>query len=325
MKALTRFLCGSVLGIACTGPAQAQAAYPDKPIQIVLSFPAGGGTDVLTRAVGARLSQSLGQAIVVDNRPGAGGAIGLHTAARSTPDGYTLYMASVTSQAIAASVYGNQKASLVDDFTPIAGVGKLTHALIVPASLPVSTVKELIEYVKANPGKHNYASQGAGTLSHLESEIFIEKVGLDMVHVPYKGSTQALPDVVNGSSIMMFDSITTAQPLVQAGKLKMLAVASAQRVPFLPDVPTLAESGVEGFDATVLFGLAGPKGIPQEVVDRVAAALKETVEQPELQKALQVQGFELAFMPPAEFGQAIVGEHKFWGDVVKSVGVSLNP
>lgn len=323
MKTLTRFLCGAVLGGACV--AAAQATYPEKAIQVVLSFPAGGGTDVLTRAVGTKLSQSLGQSIVVDNRPGAGGAIGLQNAARSAPDGYTLYMASVTSQAIAASVYSNQKVSLVDDFTPIAGVGKLTHALIVPASLPVSNVKELIEYVRAAPGKHNYASQGTGTLSHLESEIFIEKVGLDMVHVPYKGSTQALPDVVSGSSIMMFDSITTAQPLVQAGKLKMIAVASAQRVPFLPDVPTLAESGVEGFDATVLFGLTAPKGIPQEAVDRVAAAVKEAVEQPELQKALQAQGFELGYIPPAEFGEAIAREHEFWGGVVKSVGVSLNP
>lgn len=323
MKTLTRFSCGAVLALACA--AASQATYPEKAIQVVLSFPAGGGTDVLTRAVGAKLSQTLDQAVVVDNRPGAGGAIGLLNAARSAPDGYTLYMASVTSQAIAASVYGNQQADLVEDFTPIAGVGKLTHALIVPTSLPVSNVQELIEYVKAEPGRHNYASQGTGTLSHLESEIFVDKVGLDMVHVPYKGSTQALPDVINGSSIMMFDSITTAQPLVQAGKLKMLAVASAQRVPFLPDVPTLAESGVAGFDATVLFGLAGPKGIAQEAVDRVAAAVKQAVGQPELQKALQGQGFELEYLPPAEFGAAIAREHTFWDGVVKSVGISLNP
>lgn len=322
MQSVVRSVCALTLALGLV--AGAQAAYPEKPVQLVISFPPAGATDVLARAVGQKLSAALGQSVVVENRPGAGGAIGLTAAARAPADGYTLYLAAVTNQAIAASVYADQKVSLIDDFTPIGSVGYVPHALVVPSSLPVSSVGDLVKHIAATPGKYNFASQGTGTLSHLESELFAMKAKLDLVHVPYKGSSQALPDVVNGSSVMMFDSIPGSMPLVTAGKLKFLAVASSQRVSLLPDVPTLAEAGVQGVEANNLFGLVAPRGTPQAVIDTVAAALEKALAQPDLKASLAAQGAELHYAPGPELGAAIKQEHVFWGDVVKAAGVSQN-
>jgi Uncharacterized protein conserved in bacteria len=302
----------------------AQAAYPDKPIQLIISFPPAGATDVLARYVGQALSVELGQPVVVNNRPGAGGAIGLVAAARSAPDGYHLYLAATTNQAIAASVYSNQAANLITDFVPIAGVGIAPHALVVPITLPVKSAAELIAYIKADPGKYNFASQGTGTLSHLEAELFVKENGLRITHVPYKGSSQALPDVVNGSSIMMFDSIAGSSSLVQAGKLKFLAVASNSRTTTLPNVPTLAEAGVKNVAADNLFGVLAPKGTPQPIIDRLSKALEHVLADKDLQAKLASQGAELRFMPAAEFGKTIVEEHRYWGDVVRAAKVNVN-
>jgi len=302
----------------------AHAAYPDKPVQIIISFPPAGATDVLARAVGHELSAELGQSVVVENRPGAGGAIGLVAAARAEPNGYGLYLAASTNQAIAASVYRNQAASLVKDFVPIGAVGFAPHALVVPSSLPVNNVKELIAYIKASPDKYNFASQGTGTLSHLEGQLFVDANKLRITHIPYKGSSQALPDVVNGSSIMMFDSITGSSGLVKAGKLKFLAVASNSRISLLPDVPTLAEAGVKNVAADNLFGLLAPKGTSQEVIDKVSAALKRVLAKPDLQSRLAAQGAELRFTPGPEFGRIVAEEHRYWGDVVRAAKVNVN-
>jgi tripartite-type tricarboxylate transporter receptor subunit TctC len=302
----------------------AHAAYPDRPITLLLSFPPAGATDVLARAVGQKMSEALNQSVVVENRPGAGGNIGLAAAAKAAPDGYTIYMAAVTNAAIAASAYAPQPAHLIKSFVPIAGVGTVPHMLVVPASLPVQNVGQLISYLKAAPGKYNFASQGAGTLSHLESELFKMATGADVVHVPYKGSSQALPDLISGSSQMMFDSIPGSMPHVKSGKLRVLAVASGKRVSTLPNVPTVEESGVKGFEANNLFGIVAPQGTPQAVIARLSKAIESALASPELKQRLEAQGVELKFTPNDQFGRMIEQEFRVWGKVVENAKVKLD-
>lgn len=299
----------------------AQAAYPERPIQIVISFPPAGAADVMARAVGQKLSEELKQSVVVENRPGGGGGIGMTVAARAQPDGYTVYLAAVTNLAIAASIYKSQQSNLAADFVPIGGVGIAPHVLVVPATLPVNNVAELIAYIKKSPGQYNFASQGTGTLSHLESALFTMKAGLDMVHVPYKGSSQALPDVISGRSSMFFDSIPGSMALVKSGKLKALAVGSSRRAALLPDVPTLGEAGLSGIEADNLFGLVAPKGTPQQAIDTITSALEKVLALPDLKSALAAQGAELRFMPAAALGAAIVQETQSWGEVVRAAKV----
>jgi tripartite-type tricarboxylate transporter receptor subunit TctC len=307
--------------MAAAVPLGAQAAYPEKPIQVTISFPPAGATDVLARAVGNQLSAELGQSVVVENRPGAGGAIGLMAGARAAPDGYGLYLAATTNQAIAAAIYKNQAASLEKDFIPIGLIGSVPHSLVVPASLPVNSVQELLAYIREKPGQYNFASQGVGTLSHLEGEMFKAQNKLDITHVPYKGSVQALPDVVNGLSVMMFDSVTGSMPLVKGNKLNYLAVASSSRVSLLPDVPTLKEAGVENVVADNLFGLFAPLGTPPEIVRQLSSALARALEKPKLIEAMAAQGAELQFGPPEQLAKTVADEHIFWRDVVKRAGI----
>ncbi len=316
-----RMLMASILSICLLGTAQ--AAYPDKPIKIIISFPPAGATDVLARAISQKLSVELGQQVVVENRPGAGGAIGLVAAAKAPADGYTLYIAGVTNQAIAASIYKSQQASLIDDFTPISGLGNVPHILVVPESLPVNNVSELIAYLKANPGKYNFASQGTGTLSHLESELFAIRSGVQLTHIPYKGSSQALPELASGSSSMMFDSIPGSMALVNAKKIKILAVASGKRVGLLPEMPTLKESGIADMQADNLYGFFAPKGTPSAVVAQLEAAVKKVLVMPDLKTALLAQGADLIYTPSVDFGADVLSEHKLWKDVVTTAKVTV--
>ncbi|MEN3297055.1 MAG: hypothetical protein V7642_6308 [Burkholderiales bacterium] len=302
----------------------AHAAYPDRPITLILSFPPAGATDVLARSIGQKLSEALNQSVVVENRPGAGGNIGLIAAAKAAPDGYTIYMAAVTNAAIAAAAYAPQPAHLIKNFVPIAGVGTVPHMLVVPAALPVQNVGQLVAYLKASPGKYNFASQGAGTLSHLESELFKMATGVDIVHIPYKGSSQALPDLIAGSSSMMFDSIPGSMPHVKSGKLRVLAVASGKRFSMLPNVPTVQESGVPGFEANNLFGLVAPQGTPPAVIATLAKAVESVLASPDLKQRLEAQGAELRFTPPEEFGRMIDQEFRNWGKVVETAKVKLD-
>jgi tripartite-type tricarboxylate transporter receptor subunit TctC len=311
------------LGLTAACATAAHADYPQRPIQVIISFPPAGATDILARAISQKLSIELKQSVIVENRPGAGGAIGLVAAAKAPADGYTLYLAAVTNQAIAAALYKKQGASLIDDFTPIAGVGIVPHILEVPASLPVNNVGELVAYLKAKPGQYNFASQGTGTLSHLEAELFALKTGVKATHIPYKGSSQALPELVTGSSSFMFDSIPGSMPLIQAGKLKVLAVASGSRASLLPDVPTLKEAGIPGVQADNLFGFVAPKGTPQAAIDVIAQALQKVLVMPDLKTAMAAQGAELAYTPAPAFKQAIASEHTAWADVVKEAKVSV--
>jgi tripartite-type tricarboxylate transporter receptor subunit TctC len=319
-----RLAMGALVFISSALASVAHAAYPERPIQLILSFPPAGATDILARAIGQKMSEVLGQTVVVENRPGAGGNIGLAYAAKATPDGYTIYMAAVTNAAIAAAAYSAQPVHLIKDFVPVAGVATVPHMLVVPASLPPQNVGQLISFFKASPGKYNFASQGAGTLSHLESEVFKASAGLDLVHVPYKGSSQALPDLMSGSSSMMFDSIPASMPHVKSGKLKVLAVASSKRVAMLPGVPTVDESGVKGFEANNLFGISAPKGTPPAIVAALGRAAQTAVNSPELKQRMQDQGVELKFTPAEEFGAMVEKEFRTWGKAVEMAKVKLD-
>ena len=319
-----RLLLGVAFATTALTGGLAHAAYPERSIQLVLSFPPAGATDILARAIGQKMSESLGQNVVVENKPGAGGIIGLSYAAKANPDGYTIYMAAVTNAAIAAAAYSAQPVHLMRDFVPVAGVATVPHMLVVPSSLPAQNVSQLISLFKASPGKYNFASQGAGTLSHLESEVFKSTVGVDLVHVPYKGSSQALPDLMAGTASMMFDSIPASMPHVKSGKLRVLAVASSKRVSLLPDVPTVAEAGVKGFEANNVFGISAPRGTPPAVIATLAKAIQAAVDSPELKQRLQDQGVELKFTPAAEFGQVIEQEFRTWGKAVEMAKVKLD-
>jgi tripartite-type tricarboxylate transporter receptor subunit TctC len=309
-----------LLGAASLG---AQAEWPDKPVQMILSFPPAGATDILARAVGQEMAKALGQSVLVDNRPGAGGNIGLLAAAKAPADGYSVYMAAVTNAAIAAAAYPPQQAHLTRDFVPVAGVAIVPHMLVVPSSLPVQNVTQLVALLKAAPGKHNFASQGQGTLSHLESELFKTAAGVDIVHIPYKGSSQALPDLLAGSSSMMFDSIPASMPHVKAGKLRVLAVASSRRMAMLPDVPTVAESGLRGFAADNVFGVMVPKGTPPAAIAGLTRALRTALDTPELKQRMQDQGVELRFTPADEFTKVVEQEFRIWGRAVEQAKVRL--
>lgn len=322
--AIGRVLSGLAVGVAALLGSVAHAAYPDRPIQLILSFPPAGATDILARAIGQKMSESLGQTVVIENRPGAGGNIGLAYAAKAAPDGYTIYMAAVTNAAIAAAAYSAQPVHLIKDFVPVAGVATVPHMLVVPSSLPVQNVSQLISYFKAAPGKYNFASQGPGTLSHLESEVFKAAAGVDLVHVPYKGSSQALPDLMAGSSSMMFDSIPASMPHVKSGKLRVLAVASGKRVGMLPNVPTVDESGVKGFEANNLFGVTAPKGTPAAVISTLSKAIQTALSSPELKQRMESQGVELKFTPADEFGNLIEQEFRTWGKAVEMAKVKLD-
>jgi tripartite-type tricarboxylate transporter receptor subunit TctC len=319
-------LAGAAIAVAAgiASSPSAQAAYPDRPIQLLLSFPPAGATDVLARAVGQEMGKALGQSIVVENKPGAGGNIGLIAAARAPADGYTVYLAAVTNAAIAAAAYPPQPASLVKNFTPVAGVGTVPHILVVPTSTPAQNVSQLVSFLKSAPGKYNFASQGPGTLSHLEGELFKMRTGVDIVHVPYKGSSQAMPDLISGAQAMMFDSIPSAMPHVKAGKLKVLAVASGKRVSTLPDVPTVQEAGVPGFEANNLFGFVVPKGTPPEAVSKLSKAIETALASPALREVMEKQGVELKYTPADEFGKMIDQEFKTWGKVVETAKIKLH-
>jgi tripartite-type tricarboxylate transporter receptor subunit TctC len=270
------------------------------------------------------MSEVLKQTVVVDNRPGAGGNIGLTYAAKAEPDGYTLYLAAVSNAAIAAATYANQPASLTRDFVPVAGVATVPHILVVPASSPAKTVSELVAYLKAAPGEYNFASQGSGTLSHLESELFKLRTGVDVLHVPYKGSSFALPDLMAGRSAMMFDSIPASLPQVKAGKLRLLAVASQHRVPSLPDTPTLAEAGIKDFGVDNYFGLDAPKGTPAQVVAELSAAVKTALNSPEFIAAMDAQGVQIKFTPAGDFGKTIGSEMTGWAKVAQAAKVKID-
>ncbi len=315
-------LSAALLCIA-TGQVAAQQ-YPNKPIRLIVAFPPSGATDIVARSIGQKLSEALDQQVIVENRPGAGGNIGAEAAAQSAPDGYTLFLAALTNHAIAASVYSNLHYNLTSSFTPVSLVGNVPHMLVVHPSLPANSVKELIELAKAKPGQLNAASQGNGTLSHLELEMFKASAGVNVLHVPYKGSSNAMPDLLAGQVSLFFDSIPSALPQVKAGKLKALGVLTSKRLAFLPNIPTIAESGLPGFEANNWFALLAPAGTPKEIVNLLNAEIAKVVVMPDVRERLAGQGAILEASTPAQLSAIIKSDLAKWAKVVKDSGTHVD-
>ena len=316
---LRRSLVVAAVLLAAALPALAQT-WPAKTVKIIVPFPAGGPTDVLTRFLADKLGGQLGQPVIVENKPGAGGSIGADIVAKSSADGYTLVMATASTHSIGPYL-GKLPYDPVKDFTPIVWVGNATNLMVVSNHVPANSVKELIELARKDPGKLNYATSGVGTISHLTSELFASMAGVKLTHVPYKGTQQSIPDLMSGQVSILFDNIMTAQPNVKAGKVKALAISSPKRSPLVPDVPTVAESGLPGFQSVVWFGLLGPAGTPKAVVDRVNAEMNKALQLPDIQARFTQMGFEPAGGSAADFSQAMQRDAEKWSKVIRDAGV----
>jgi tripartite-type tricarboxylate transporter receptor subunit TctC len=299
-------------------------AYPNHPIRLVVPFPAGGTTDILARAIAQKLSESLGQPFVVDNRPGAGGNIGADIVAKSAPDGYTLLMGTVGTQAINVSLYAKMPYDAAKDFAPVVLVAGVPNVLVVNPSVPVKTVQELLKLAKDKPGSINFASSGNGTSIHLSGELFKTMTGAQIAHVPYKGSAPALTDLLGGQVQIMFDNLPSAMPHIKAGKLRAVAVTSAKRAPALPELPTIAESGVPGFEASSWFGILAPAGTPREIVTRINAEANKALQSADMKEKLLAQGAEAVGNTPEYFGDYIKAETVKWAKVVKESGAKVD-
>lgn len=288
-----RLVLAALLGAAGLGSAQAQApaAWPQRPISLVVPFPAGGTTDVLARALAERLSTSLGQTVIVESKPGAGATLGADFVAKSKPDGHTLLMGAVH-HTIAPSVYRKLPYDLQKDFAPVAGVALVPNVLVVNAGTPVKTVAELVAMLKAKPGAYQYGSNGNGTAQHLIGTQFENLTGTDLAHIPYKGSGPLATDLLGGQLTMSFDTITPVLPHIKAGKLRPLAVTTAKRSSALPDVPTLDEAGLKGFNIGTWFGVLAPVATPREVVARLSTEVLKVVQSPEFRKRMDEIGAE---------------------------------
>ncbi|MDS1142298.1 tripartite tricarboxylate transporter substrate binding protein [Pusillimonas sp. SM2304] len=301
----------------------ASAAYPDHAIRLVVGFSAGGTTDVVARIVGKEIGDALGQPVVVENRPGAGSNIATEMVARADPDGYTLYMVAVTS-AINQTLYKNLRFNLVEDFSPVALAVRVPNVLVVNPKVPVNSVKELVDYAKANPGKLNFASSGSGTSIHMAGELFKQLADIDVTHIPYKGSSPATTDLIGGQVDYMFDNMPSAWPHVEADKLRALAVTTADRSKTAPNLPTMQESGFPSFDVSSWFGVIAPKGTPDDIVTKLNEAILAALAKPEVQQRLEDLGAVPAKTTPAEFGDFIKSEVESWAKVVTASGATVD-
>jgi tripartite-type tricarboxylate transporter receptor subunit TctC len=305
-----------------TGFAQA-AAWPAKPIAYVVPFTPGGSTDVIGRLLSQKLGEALGQPMVVENRPGAAGALGAAYVAKARPDGYTLFGGTISTHAINASLYKNLPYDPVKDFEPVALIAFLPNVLIVDPNLGVNSVAELIALLKKDPSKRNFASSGPGTSTHLAGEMFADLIGVKLTHVPYKGTPPAMLDVSSGLVPFMFDQMTAAVALVQAGKLKLLAVTTPQRIALAPELPTMVESGVKGFEMSSWQAVYAPKGTPAPIVARLNAEIDRILQQPEVRDKLVKQlGMEIAGGPPARLAELMQQEIPRWGELVRKSGAT---
>jgi len=294
--------------------------YPSRPIRIVVPFPPGGAVDFYARVVQAPLTDALGQAVIIDNKAGASGMIGAEQVAKATPDGYTLLLGNIASLAINVGIYPKMPYDPAKDFTPIIRTVDVNYALVVHPSLPVKTVAELIAYAKANPGKLSYGSAGSGSLPHLSMELFKAQTGTDFVHVPYKGGGPMVTDLLGGSIQLVIADQANLMPHVSAGKLRALAVASPKRSPNVPDIPTIAESGVAAFEATAWQGLMGPPGLPTDVVKRLNEAFNTVMAQAAVREKLVVGGLDPIGGTPDDFARFVRAEIAKWSRIAKDVG-----
>ena len=304
----------------CTGAALAQP-YPSKPIRLIVPFTPGGSTDILARAIGQKLAEALGQQVVIENRPGAGGAIGAEAAARAAPDGYTLLMGHIGTLAVNPSLYPKLNYDPLRSFAPVAWVARVTNVLVVNPAVPAQTVQELVRLAHEQPGRLRYGSGGNGSAAHLATEYFKLRTQTDIVHVPYKGTGPAVTDLLGGQIEVMMTGAPAVMSHVKAGKLRALGVSNAQRVESLPELPTIAEAGVAGFEAIQWYGVVAPAGTPEAVIARLNAEINRALATPELKARLVAEGAEAAPTTPQAFGAFIAAEIERWRPVIQKAGL----
>ena len=315
-----------LLALGCIAVATAVSAqtWPTKPIHWISPWAPGGGNDVLSRSIAGEISKTLGQPVVVENRPGASGVIGTDLVAKAPPDGYMLTLGAPATHATAPSMYPNLPYDPVRDFTPITLVGTVASVLVVHPSIPATTLAELIAYLKANPGKVNYSSVGNGSMQHLSAELFKQYAGVDIVHVPYKGTSPALVDLTAGRIQLAFETMPAVLPLVRSGQLKAIAVTTPKRSGLMPETPTLDQAGLKGFDATIWYGVFGPAGMPREVTGKLNQAMVSALRTPELAKRLADLGADVSAGTPAELGEFLREQIAKWTTFIKQKGIEPN-
>lgn len=317
-------LVASAFFLGVPASAQAEIDYPKKPVTLIVSFPPGGSSDFFTRLVGNKLGEIWKKPVVVENKPGAGGNIGAQTVARAKPDGYTLYMSSINTHAINPSLYKNPGYDHIKDFAPISEIATVANVLVVNPKLPAKTVKELLDYVRDNPSSGFYASPGAGTSPHLSSELFKSITGIKLTHVPYKGSVPALTDVMSGNVPIAIDNLPAALTNIKAGKLRALAVTSPSRSSDLPNVPTMIEAGVKGYDVTSWWGLFAPAGTPTEIISKINKDVNTLLQDPEVVKLIDQQGAQPKPSSPEELSKLVNSETARWAKVIKDADIETN-
>ena len=314
----------ALAGLVLAGAALAADDYPSKPIKLIVPFPPGGPTDVMGRVVGKAIGEKLGQTVVIENKPGAGGNLGTDATAKAAPDGYTIALSAVSSLAIAPGLYPKLPYDVKKDFTPIARVGLTKGAIVAHPSVPFNDLKGLVAYAKANPGKLSYGSSGIGTANHLAGEMLESVAGIDMVHIPYKGTAPLAQDLLGGQLPLSIESsLTAAGPNVKEGKLKAIAIISATRSPLLPNVPTVAEQGYPGFDVPIWFGLVGPAGLPKDLVAKLNQATVEALKSPEVIDRFAQIGAEPAPTTPQGFADYMRSENERWAKVIRDARITL--
>ncbi len=298
-------------------------AYPTKPIRLVVPFPAGGATDIFARTLSQKLAEKIGSAVVVENKPGAGGTLGSDLVAKSPSDGYTLLLATSSTHSIGPNLNPKMPYDAVRDFTPIAQVGNAPSIMLVPNSSPAKTIQEWIDYAKKNPGRLNYASSGNGTIVQLTAELFKSQAGLYVVHIPYKGTALAMPDLISGKIDVLFDSLPTGLPHVKEGRLRALGVTSAQRTSMAPGLPAIAEV-LPGYESNTWFGLFGPAGVRPEIVNRVNAAALQALADPEVKDKLLRLGIEPIGTSPMQFATMLSAESAKWKKIISERKITLD-
>ena len=324
-------LTKSILLVACAiaslcGPVHAtnETDWPKKPIVAIVSFPAGGSTDIFARSLTVPLAEALGQSIVVENKPGAGGMIGLQAAAKAAPDGYTIHISALTNQSISSALFKNPPADLQKDFVPVALMGAVPHLIVINPTVPAKNLPELIAFIKSKKGNFNYASQGNGSLSHLESTMFMDRIGASGTHIPYKGSSFALPDLIAGNTLMMFDSVTASLPHIQSGKLRPIAIAAAERSPLMPNVPTLGQDGMKSFDVENFYAVYVPKGTSPNIVAKLEREIRKILTNPDFKARMATQGIHPQFANSEKLAEITANEATKWEKVVKSANVKVD-
>ena len=313
-------LLGLSLTLACSAfnPVQAQDAYPNKPIKVVVPFPAGGATDILTRAITEKLALRIGQSVIIENRPGAGANIGAATVAKAPPDGYTILMGSIGSHSISVTYHKDPGYNFKKDLMPISSAGSLSNIVVIGNDIPAKNLQELVAYAKANPGKLTCGSSGTGGLIHLTCEMFKIAAGIDVLHVPYKGTSLLMPDLISGRVTMALDTLPPYIPMLKEGKVRALAITTATRSSLVPDLPTIAESGYPGFESVAVYGFFAPTGTPTAIIKKLNADINAVLLDPELKDKLLKVGIEVEGSTPEALAAFVDKEIAKWAAVIKA-------